>query len=275
MSIRCGVVRVSAEEVVTKVLLDGRGLVESVRWRRGRVYVADWSAGKVLDDAGEVVARVDSLPLCFDWVGEDMVLVSSAAGRLVRADGSTFAELGESGWNDIAVAGDRVYVNRPDFTGPDGTVHLVHDGRVREVAGGLAFPNGMAVRGDTLFVAESHAHRLTAFDIDTDGSLRNRRTWAEVDGSAPDGICVDGDAVWYADVPNECCVRVAEGGAVLRRVELDRGGFDCVVGDGVLYVAAAEWQGMSEDEFVAPGSGRLLAIPVADPATGSAATARP
>jgi sugar lactone lactonase YvrE len=69
------------------------------------------------------------------------------------------------------------------------------------VADGIAFPNGMAVTPDnsTLIIAESYAHRLTAFDIAADGGLSHRRVWAEVDGSAPDGICLDADnAVLHA-----------------------------------------------------------------------------
>jgi hypothetical protein len=63
-------------------------------------------------------------------------------------------------------------------------------------------------------------------------------------------------------VPNQCSVRVAEGGAVLDRVELDRGGFACAIGDGTLYTVAAEFQGMAGD-LVAPGSGQVLATPLA------------
>jgi sugar lactone lactonase YvrE len=240
------------------VLLTGRGLLESIRWHDDRLYVSDWSAGEVLTVPGGVVAAVKSLPLCFDFLPDgSMVIVDSAAGRLLR--GETATELGRTGWNDIAVSSaGLVYVNRPAFTGPTGTVHLVGMG---EVAGGLAFPNGMAVAGDTLIVAESHGHRLTAFDIGPDGGLSNRRVWAELGEGTPDGICVDGTgAVWYADVPNKCCVRVAEGGEVLRRVQLDRGGFDCVVGGDTLYVAAAEWRGMAE--MVTPCSGQVFAVPL-------------
>jgi sugar lactone lactonase YvrE len=131
------------------------------------------------------------------------------------------------------------------------------------VAGGLAFPNGMAVLGDTLIVAESHGRRLTAFDIEPDGGLSGRRVWAPLGEGTPDGICLDPEgAVWYADVPNQCCVLVAEGGAVLRKVELDRGGFDCVLGDDTLYVAAAEFLGMTGGDPVAPGSGQVVAVPL-------------
>jgi hypothetical protein len=65
--------------------------------------------------------------------------------------------------------------------------------------------------------------RLTGFDIGADGSLWNRRVWADLGTGVPDGICIDAEnAVWYADVPNRRCVRVREGGAVLQAIELRR-----------------------------------------------------
>jgi sugar lactone lactonase YvrE len=108
------------------------------------------------------------------------------------------------------------------------------DGESRIVDDDVWFPNGMAVTpdGSTLIVAESHAHRLTAFTITDEGGLVDRRVWAELgEGAAPDGICLDAEgAVWYADVPNRHCVRVAEGGAVLQTVPADRGCFACMLG---------------------------------------------
>ncbi len=131
-----------------------------------------------------------------------------------------------------------------------GIVALVTpDGSARAVADGLAFPNGMLIMSDdrTLIVAESYAKRLTAFDIDADGSLSNRRVWANLGEGVPDSICADAEnAVWYADVPNTRCVRVREGGDVLQTVELDRGCFACALGgpDGAtLFMVANEWQG--------------------------------
>jgi sugar lactone lactonase YvrE len=69
----------------------------------------------------------------------------------------------------------------------------------QQVADGIAFPNGMVVTPDNrmLIVAESYANRLTAFDIDVDGNLSNRRVWVALEGFAPDGICLDAEgAVW-------------------------------------------------------------------------------
>ncbi|TYB48012.1 SMP-30/gluconolactonase/LRE family protein [Actinomadura chibensis] len=276
-----------------RTLLTGHGLVESPRWHGDRLYFSDWTAGEVvavgLDGESEVVARVPSLPLCTAWRPDGRLLVvSSADGRLLRRepDGSlaVHAELGRPGWNDIALDGKgNAYVNRIGFDpmsgeiAEPGSVVLVaaSDGSVREVADDIAFPNGMAVTPDdsTLIVADSYRHHLLAFDIDGAGGLANRRVWADLgEGAAPDGICLDAEgAVWYADVPNRRCVRVAEGGAVLDAVDLDRGGFACALGgpDGrTLFVVAAEWRGMTEPEPVAPGSGQVQAVEVDVPGVG-------
>jgi sugar lactone lactonase YvrE len=272
-------------------LLGGRGLVESPRWHAGRLYFSDWSAGEVLavDLSGrcEVVARVKSLPLCTAWLPDDrLVIVSSAEGLLLRLepDGSlvTHANLGRPGWNDIVADGrGSVYVNGAGFNPlagesfrPGGVSLVTPDGGVRQVADDIGFPNGMAVTGDngTLIVADSYRHQLVAFDIAADGGLSGRRTWAELGDAAPDGICVDQqNAVWYAEVPGQRCVRVAEGGAELDVVPLDRGGFACALGGPALttlFIVTAGWRGMTESPMVTPGSGQVLAVDVEVPGAG-------
>jgi sugar lactone lactonase YvrE len=156
--------------------------------------------------------------------------------------------------NEIVLdARGKAYINCIGFDFPGGEfapglVALVTpDGAVRQVADGVAFPNGMAITADseTLIVAESYGERLTAFDIDAEGGLSGRRTWAQTPGHHPDGICVDAaGAVWYADVGTDRCVRVAEGGEVLDTIVLDRGCFACMLGgdDGqTLFIVAQQW----------------------------------
>lgn len=137
--------------------------------------------------------------------------------------------------NELVVDGrGNAYVNGPGFdmmAGAEfapGTVALVtSDGSARLVADDIAFPNGMLVTPDnsTLIVADSYGKSLTAFEIAPDGSLANRRLWADLGDGVPDGICLDAEnAVWYGDVPNKRCVRVREGGEVLQTVDLDRAG---------------------------------------------------
>ena len=274
-----------------QTLLSGRGLAESPRWHGDRLYFSDWSAGEVVavDLAGrsEVIARVESLPLCTAWLPDGrLVIVSSPDGRLLRRepDGSlvTHANLGQPGWNDIVADGrGNIYVNRANFNpvaGEEvqpGFVFLVAgDGSVRQVADDIEFPNGMAVTADnsTLIVADSYRHSLVAFEIGSGGELSGRRVWAHLGEGTPDGICADAEnAVWYADVPNQRCARVAAGGAVLQTVEIDRGGFACVLGGPggtTLFIVAAEWQGMTAPQMVAPGSGQVLTTEVAVPGAG-------
>jgi hypothetical protein len=91
------------------------------------------------------------------------------------------------------------YVNNTGFDFPGGEfapgilVLVTPEGSARQVADGVAFPNGMVVTPDnsTLIVAESYGNKLTAFDIAPDGSLSNRRLWAGLQGGVPDGICLE------------------------------------------------------------------------------------
>src|SRR5215216_674072 len=262
---------------------------ESPRWHNDRLWFADWGAQEVvavdLDGVSEVVVRVDfpSFPLSIDWLPDGRLLIVSARdGLLLRRepDGSlvTHADLSALSakghpWNEMVVDGrGNAYINNTGFDFPGGefapgTVALLTpDGTARQVADGVAFPNGMAVTPDnsTLICAESYGKRLTAFDITADGSLSNRRVWADLDDGVPDGICLDADgAVWYGDVPNKRCVRVREGGEVLQTIELDRGCFACMLG-GVdrrtLFMVAQEWGGM---ESTAEGerTGHVLSAP--------------
>jgi sugar lactone lactonase YvrE len=131
----------------------------------------------------------------------------------------------------------------------------------------------MAVTADnsTLIVAESYGGKLSAFDIVPDGSLVNRRTWADLPGDHPDGICVDADgAVWYGDVGNKHCVRVAEGSEVLQTIDLDRGCFACTLGgdDGsTLFMLAQEWGGPENMRDGEP-TGQVLTTPAPAPGAG-------
>jgi sugar lactone lactonase YvrE len=125
--------------------------------------------------------------------------------------------------------------------------------------------------GTTLIVAESYAKRLTAFEIASDGSLSNRRVWADLGDGVPDGICLDAEnAIWYGDVPNQRCVRVAEGGEVLQSVELDRGCFACALGGAdrsTLFMMATEWKGPA-GMFDGPPTGQVLSVEAPAPGVG-------
>jgi sugar lactone lactonase YvrE len=265
-----------------KTLLKDLVLVESPRWHDDRLIFSDWGAGEVLavslDGTRELITRIDAMPFCLDRLPDGRMVIVAGEQLLVRSAGgtlSTYAELGtlsSNPWNDIVSDGrGNTYVNNIGFDFPDGEfapgfIALVSpDGKARQVAEGLAFPNGMAITPDnsTLIVAESWGSVLTAYDIAPDGDLSNRRVWAELDGAAPDGICIDAEgAVWFAEVPGRRCVRVAEGGEVLQTIACELGCFACMLGGrngSTLFVTAAAWP-----DAMTPGSrtGQILSAEV-------------
>jgi len=271
-------------------LVTGLVMGEAPRWHDNRLWFSDFGAQEVIavDLAGEaeVVAQVFTLGLGFLPDGR-LLIVSGMDGRLLRRDpdGSLqpYADLtvlSDKPWNDLVVDGrGNAYVGNIGFDFPagefaPGSLALVTpDGAARQVADGLAFPNGLAVTPDnrTLIVAESYGNKLTAFDIAADGSLSNRRTWADLGDGVPDGICPDADgAVWYADVPNQRGVRVRQGGEVLQTIPLDRGCFACALGGTdrrTLFLMTAEW-GDAPDPSGTTRTGQVLTLPAPAPSAG-------
>ncbi|MDJ0313287.1 SMP-30/gluconolactonase/LRE family protein [Arthrobacter sp. H35-D1] len=266
-----------------QLIADGIGMGESARWHGGRFWFADWIKRTIhaVDPDGTEHQSFDvpSFPITFDWLPDgELLVVSGSDGELLTltpagefAHVATLAELSATPWNEVVVHGELTYVNCIGYPYPgpaqvSGIIALVKpDGGAAVVADKLAFPNGMAVidNGHTLVVAESNAGCLTGYDILPDGSLANRHVWAAVSGSAPDGICSGDGGIWYADVPNQCCVQVARGGEVLRKVQLEQGCFSCAVGGenaDTLVVMTADWPGAMKPGT--PATGRALAVAV-------------
>ena len=275
-----------------QTLMTGLVLGESPRWHENRLWFSDWGTREVVavDLAGksEVIVRVPTMPFCIDWLPDGrLLIVSGRNGLLLRRelDGSLvthvdLTSLSDRPWNEIVVDGrGNAYINNIGFDFPvgefaTGIIALVTpDGSARQVADGVAFPNGMVVTPDnaTLILAESYGKRLTAFDIAADGSLSNRRVWADLDGGFPDGICLDAEnAVWYADVPNKRCVRVREGSEVLQTIDLDRGYFACMLGgvdNRTLFLMANEWGGPANMAGAAR-TGQVLTVEAPAPGIG-------
>jgi sugar lactone lactonase YvrE len=277
-------------------LLSGLRVGESPRWHDGRLWLSNWGTQEIiavdLEGRYEVITRVPTtVPYCFDWLRDDRLLIVSgpeakllrqeANGELVpHADLSAFAK----GWNEIVVDGrGNVYVNGSDYTFAPGepfvpgVVALVTpDGSVRQVADDIHFPNGMIVTPDnkTLVVTESFRARLTAFDIAEDGSLSNRRVWAEL-GQGGDGICLDAEgAIWTSAFKDgrPGCSRVRDGGEVLDRIELDEFCFACMLGGDdcqTLFMLVAEWRGMENmGTLFSSNTGRVLAAHAPAPHAG-------
>ena len=271
---------------------------ESARWHNGRLWLSNWGAAEILtfDEDGhrELITKVPTtIPFSIDWLSNGQLLITAGPEqRLLRQepDGSLVdhADLTglPGGLNEIVIDGrGTIYVDGgADFYPDEGVAPgfiaaISSDGTVRQVADGIAFPNGMAVTEDnsTLIIAESFAGKLTAFDITEDGSLDNRRTFAD---ALADGICMDVEGAvwtpsWYDNAP--CCLRVAEGGEVLDRIPLDQSGFACALGgpDGrTLFMLTADWH-MDEDFMdnlnrltTGPHTGHVLTTTVSVPSAG-------
>jgi len=209
----------------------------------GRLLVVSMMDQKVLrlDDDGTLVEHADLMTLA-PWHCNDMVV--SATGH---------AYVGNFGF-DLHGLIDEVGIPRllePDFDPPGAALALVQpDGTVTVAAEDLKFPNGMALlpdptgeseSGTILVVAETVAFKLTSFSVDRNGSLQNRRVWADVKefGIAPDGIAGDGDGVWVAPALQPAVFRIAEGGEVTHKVETTQTCFAVAVVDDHLVCLTA------------------------------------
>jgi sugar lactone lactonase YvrE len=277
-----------------KTLMTGISFGEQPRWHEDRLWFSDWGSREViavdLEGNSEVILQTPSFPCCVDWLPDGrLIVVSAREGLLLRRqpDGTlvTHGDLRTvstpPAGNELVVDGrGNAYINGIGFDlmagepfAPGIVAMVTPDGSARRVADDLLFPNGMLVTPDnaTLIVAESYAKRLSAFDIAADGSLSNRRVWADLGTGVPDGICLDAEgAVWYADVPNRRCVRIREGGEVLQRIDLDRGCFACALGGTdrtSLFMMATEWNGPAR-MFAEPRTGQVLAVEAPAPGVG-------
>ena len=153
--------------------------------------------------------------------------VDDQGGLTEHAD---LAALESSHINDsVADAAGNIYVSglSHDRTAaeepkPGKILRVAADGTVSIAAEDLQFPNGMVITpdGKTLICAETYANRLTAFDRADDGTLSNRRLWAEPGEHEPDGICLDGGgAIGLASLSGKQFMRILEGGEIVQVIE--------------------------------------------------------
>jgi sugar lactone lactonase YvrE len=242
----------------TRVLIDGLYFGEGPRWHDGRLWYSDMYDHAVhavdLDGDDERVVEVAQQPSGLGWMPDGSMLVVSMLDRaLLRWDGASLAVHADlsahATWhcNDMVVddAG-RAYVGNFGFDyvemlrgrgGPAPAVvcRVDPDGTVSVAADDLLFPNGTVITpdGSTLIVAESFGGRLAAFDVAGDGSLGNRRVWADLSGAGvfPDGITLDAEGcIWVAAAMSPRCVRVAEGGEIVGEVATAKNSYACMLG---------------------------------------------
>lgn len=274
-----------------KVLMDGIYFGEGPRWRDGHLWLSDFYAHEVLkvDPQGNRshVATVSEQPSGLGWLPDGSLLIVSMKDRkLMRlAEGvlSEYADLSAfAHWhcNDMVVSAEgRAYVgnfgydhySEPDEK-PANLVRVDPDRSVHLADGGLMFPNGSVITpdGETLVVGETRANRITAWDIDADGALSNRRVWADLGPNFPDGICLDAEgAIWVADPRLKETIRVKEGGEITHRISTgDFGSYACMLGGEdrkTLYICTAPGSGPGAAEA---RKGRIEYCQVDVPGTG-------
>jgi sugar lactone lactonase YvrE len=279
-----------------EVLVGTGTFYEGPRWHEGRWWVSDFYRHTVFaitpEGAQEAVLIVDQQPSGLGWLPDGTLLVVSMKDRrlLRRTTAGAMEEVadlsGLASWhlNDMVVDQQgRAWIGNFGFDlmggGRPSLANLIRvdpDGAAAVVAEEMSFPNGSVVTPDgrTLIVGESGAQRYTAFTIVDDGSLIDRRVWAQMSDPAvaPDGCCLDADGhIWTADAFGNRCVRVAEGGAVVDEVRPPNGlgVYACMLGgedERTLLMCCAP--GFHEQERAAANDAVLLTVEVEVPRAG-------
>ncbi|MCH1783643.1 SMP-30/gluconolactonase/LRE family protein [Psychrobacter glaciei] len=284
------------------VVVDGFHYLEGPRWYNDALWFVDFYTQGIyrVNDEGvaEEIANVEQQPSGLGWLPDGRMLVVSMKDRKVlrlENDGSlvVHADIWEhcgGHANDMVVSDNgNAYVGNFGFDlmgGADhentGLVLVKPDGSSQIVAEGLAFPNGMVISADqkTLIVNELFGNKITQFAINEDGSLGEKRDFANFEelgdepnlglrienaSILPDGLALDAEgAVWIADTLNQRAVRIAEGGEILETIDTAPDGIFAVAlggqdGKTLFMCAAPDWDEASRK---AETKGRMLSTQV-------------
>lgn len=275
----------------TKILLDGLLFPEGPRWHAEKLWFSDMQGLHVmtvdLNGNAEKIVEIKASPSGLGWLPDGRLLVVSMIDRrLLRLDPIGLVEIADLNdlasfhCNDMVVdKKGRAYIGNFGFdlaanapVEPAEIVLVDPDGSTRVVAEELYFPNGTVITPDnrTLIVAETWGHCLTAFDIESDGSLKNRRTWANLKDVYPDGICLDGQgAIWVAAPYPAEVMRVQEGGNITHRLNVTTKPYACMLGGPerrTLFVCTAG--SSNPDEVLANPNGKIEIVEVEIPGAG-------
>jgi sugar lactone lactonase YvrE len=275
----------------TKILLDGLLFPEGPRWHAEKLWFSDMQGLHVmtvdLNGNAEKIVEIKASPSGLGWLPDGRLLVVSMIDRrLLRLDPIGLVEIADLNdlasfhCNDMVVdKKGRAYIGNFGFdlaanapVEPAEIVLVDPDGSTRVVAEELYFPNGTVITPDdrTLIVAETWGHCLTAFDIESDGSLKNRRTWANLKDVYPDGICLDGEgAIWVAAPYPAEVMRVQEGGNITHRLNVTTKPYACMLGGAerrTLFVCTAG--SSNPDEVLANPNGKIEIVEVEIPGAG-------
>ena len=283
-----------------ETLMKGLTFGEGPRWHENKFYFSDFYSHKVysLDLSGkhEVIVEIPNQPSGLGWTPDGTMLIVSMKDRKLMSfkDGQLKerADLTEfSGFhcNDMVVDIDgNAFIGNFGFNTYDGeeikptNLILVKPGDEPVLAAdNLFFPNGTVITPDnkTLIVGETYAARLTAFDKSEDGSLSNRRIWAdlkvnseEVTVPLPDGMCIDEEgAIWVASPSTAEVIRVHEGGMISERIPVQTNAFACMLGGEdrrTLFICTSNGSGVDPEAALREKSGKIEITQVDVPGCG-------
>lgn len=236
---------VEAQSSDITALANGFCFGEGPRWFEGLLWFSDMLGEAVHTvNLGGATTTLPTPGHCPSGLGfrpdGTLLIVSAKARQVLRYDGDAIELLADLSELVSADLGDmvlddagRAYVGAQ--ARGNGVVVLIDtDDSVRVVAEDLDFPNGMAITpdGGILIVAESTGRRLSAFGIAADGSLSQRRVFAENLAGPPDGIAIDArGGVWVAMTLAHQFQRIEQGGIVTDRIDIgERMAIACALG---------------------------------------------
>ena len=278
----------------TTILMDGLTFGEGPRWHEEKFYFSDFYSHKVfsldMDGNSEVIVEVPAQPSGLGWMPDGtMLIVSMKDKKLLSFNKNTLSEVADlsnlAGFhcNDMVVDDQgNAYIGNFGFNTYSGeeirpaNLILVRPGEDPCLAADdLLFPNGTVITpdGKTLIVGETYAARLTAFDINQDATLSNRRVWAdftldadEGDIPLPDGICLDAEgAIWVASPSTAEVIRVREGGVILDRISVETNAYACMLGGDdlkTLFICTSNASGVDPESALREKSGKIETIKV-------------
>jgi sugar lactone lactonase YvrE len=276
-----------------ELLVDRIDFAEGPRWRDGLLWYSDFYQRAIytVTADGDRTARYTDLPdrpSGLGWMPDGTLLVVfMTSRRIMRDDGSgtlvEHADLsGLASWhcNDMVVdASGNAYVGNFGFDLearssylPADLVLVRTDGTVEVAAPSLRFPNGSVITpdGSTLIVGQSFGGDYVAFTIEDDATLTDRRPWAEIPGTAPDGCTLDAaGGIWFSNALGSEVVRVEEGGNVTDRLATPMPSFACMLGgdDGrTLFALCAP--GSHPDQVAGKAAGAIYTTAVDHPHAG-------
>jgi sugar lactone lactonase YvrE len=234
----------------------GLKFTESPRWHNDKLWFIDIHDKRVktVDVSGSVETALELpfIPNAFGLAPDGSIVVGDAfKRRIYHADGTELKQVADLSTMTKFCLSDgildphgRLYVGDIGYNFMDSAAKPVDtcvivlvrpDGQTSVIADKLYFPNGMVITPDgrTFIVGETLGNRLTAFNVQEDGSLTSRRVWAQLPSTVgPDGICLDAEGgVWCANPEGEdSVVRVVEGGEITDRIRVDTHAYAVMLG---------------------------------------------